>query len=246
MQELATFTPIINDLHKRVSQYYSQYGVERPDNTYFNQFFDVPVVTPPEEVAEASGNVKYDPTDFFVNQVGFSYEPKARKGTNPEPPLRRTSPIPTKEEANLPKIGTDIGYDVVIGAQDSIAMRHNNPGNLMFVGQKGATKGESRGTGYWAKFENPLAGYQALISDIKAKQAGKTSTGLSGESTLSDFLSIYAPPHENKTRSYINKVSKALKITPNSKIKDIDPEKLAEQIALIESSTKINIKKAEH
>ena len=59
-------------------------------------------------------------------------------------------------------------YSVFIGAEDSISARHNNPGNLIYVGQEGATKGEARADGtHWAKFETPKAGYEALKKDLE-------------------------------------------------------------------------------
>ena len=45
--------------------------------------------------------------------------------------------------------------------QQPLNIRNNNPGNLRFVGQAGATPGE----GGFAKFETPQAGLDALRAD---------------------------------------------------------------------------------
>lgn len=77
------------------------------------------------------------------------------------------------------------------------------------------------------------------MGDIKAKQTGKTSTGLTGESSVSDYINIYAPSFENDTKSYIHDIMKQLKISKDTKIKDINPRKLAKAISKIESGTNI-------
>ena len=112
---------------------------------------------------------------------------------------------------------------------------NNNPGNLRFIGQAGASQGE----GGFAKFESPQAGYQALVNDLTAKQSGKSRTGLTGNSTLKELMNVYAPPVENDTGAYVNELAKRLGISINKKIKDIDIMKLAMEIASIESLTKL-------
>lgn len=218
MQQLAEFTPIINDLQDRVSQYYEENRVEVPDNTYFAQYFQVPDYTSPQDIPTtkdtSTNDNKFDAAAFFLSKYTNTPEPKKN--------------YVLKDPS---------GFVVEIGKQDSIAYRHNNPGNLMYVGQKGATKGDSRGSGYWAMFKSAKAGYQALVNDLVAKQQGRTSTGLSGNSTLTELMHIYAPPHENNTSSYIDKVSKELSVDNKTPIKNLDMNKLAEIIAKYESST---------
>lgn len=52
----------------------------------------------------------------------------------------------------------------------NIAQRHNNPGNLIFVGQTGATKGEPKGDGqFWAQFKTVAKGRKAAQNDIQIK-----------------------------------------------------------------------------
>lgn len=70
------------------------------------------------------------------------------------------------------------------------AIANNNPGNLKFMGQAGATKGtassENDGS-YYAKFSTVAAGWQALQNDLNAKMAsGKYNT-------LADMMNVYSP-----------------------------------------------------
>ncbi|MBN2661585.1 MAG: hypothetical protein JXR54_09990 [Tannerellaceae bacterium] len=121
-----------------------------------------------------------------------------------------------------------------------IAFEHNNPGNLMYVGQDGAEKGEPKeGGGYWAKFESPEAGYMGLVKDIQAKQSGKTASNLSGDSTLKELISVYAPSTENDTQGYVKSIAERLGAKEDTPIKDIDADSIAENIAKIESNTKV-------
>jgi len=108
-----------------------------------------------------------------------------------------------------------------------LAYVNNNPGNLRFAGQTGATRGE----GGFAKFSSPQAGIQALQRQIQLD----ASRGL----TLSQFISKYAPPSENDTAKYIRDVVAMTGASPNTKINSIDLQKLTSAIAQKESGTKI-------
>lgn len=85
----------------------------------------------------------------------------------------------------------------------SLAQRNNNPGNLRYVGQTGATQGQ----GGFAAFATPEAGQQALIDQVNLD----ASRGL----TLAQFLAKFAPPSENDTTNYIQFVSSQTGIDPN-------------------------------
>ena len=76
--------------------------------------------------------------------------------------------------------------------QGNIAQRHNNPGNLVFRGQKGATKGEAKeGGGHWAKFRTLELGREAGQNDIKIKLRRKPNM------TLGELIEIRSPASEN-------------------------------------------------
>ena len=86
----------------------------------------------------------------------------------------------------------------------SLAQRNNNPGNIRYVGQAGATQGD----GGFAKFPSVQAGWDAL-SNLITKRANQGMT-------LSSFLNSYAPPVENDTNNYIGFVSNKTGVAPNT------------------------------
>lgn len=95
------------------------------------------------------------------------------------------------------------------------AARNNSPGNLrLFPNQKTNWSNLSNGTddADYAKFPSPEAGWNALILDVRAKITGNTRTGLGPNSTLAQFISVWAPSVENPTASYISFVVRDLKI----------------------------------
>lgn len=73
----------------------------------------------------------------------------------------------------------------------SLSQVNNNPGNLRYVGQAGAT-GSYKG---YATFSTPDAGWSALERQLQLDAR-------SGD-TLAKFVSEYAPPVENDTGSYL-------------------------------------------
>lgn len=93
---------------------------------------------------------------------------------------------------------------------NSLAQKNNNPGNLRFMGQSGATQGQ----GGFAKFDNVQAGFDALQRQINL-DAGR---GLS----LDQFINKFAPPSENKTSTYLENVQTWLGISDSStKLADV-------------------------
>lgn len=117
---------------------------------------------------------------------------------------------------------------VSIPKSSRLSYVNNNPGNLRYVGQTGAKRGE----GGFARFSSPIAGFQALINQIRldAKRGH----------TLASFISKYAPPSENDTKTYIKQITSALKTSEKSPIAMLDINKLARAIAQKESNTKIS------
>lgn len=115
---------------------------------------------------------------------------------------------------------------VSIPQSSRLAFVNNNPGNLRFVGQQEATKGENG----FAKFSSPEAGIKALESQIKLD----ASRGL----TLQQFISKYAPPTENNTSQYLAQMTQMLGVPPTTKISNVDIKRLTQAIALKESGTR--------
>lgn len=81
-------------------------------------------------------------------------------------------------------ISTNEGY---WNGTSKVAIKNNNPGNLKYVGQKGATE-DDRG---FAVFQTPEEGAQALVNDLTIKyNSGKYAT-------INDLMSVYSPDSDN-------------------------------------------------
>lgn len=110
---------------------------------------------------------------------------------------------------------------------NTLAGQNNNPGNLRFAGQPGATQG----AGGFAKFATPEAGYQALINQVQLDASR-------GE-TLSQYITKFAPPSENNTAQYIQQAASALGVSANTPLSQIDPNAMAAFQAQKESGTSV-------
>lgn len=117
---------------------------------------------------------------------------------------------------------------VEIPEASRLSFVNNNPGNLRYANQSGASKGE----GGFAKFKTPEDGFKALINQIKVD----ARRGL----TLASFITKYAPPTENDTQGYIDFIASATSTSPNVPIARMDLGKLARLIARKESSSNIS------
>lgn len=117
---------------------------------------------------------------------------------------------------------------VTIPKTSNLAYVNNNPGNLRFAGQAGASQGQ----GGFAKFDSPEAGVKALNNQI----ALDASRG----HTLASFINKYAPPTENNTSQYLTQAIANLGVTKDTPLSKIPTDKLVKFIALKESSTKIS------
>lgn len=127
----------------------------------------------------------------------------------------------------------DDGLSVEIPKSSRIASVHNNPGNLMYANQQGATKGEAKeGGGNWAKFETPEAGYNALKRQIALDSARGH--------TLGSFIGKYAPEFENNVAAYTKNVEGFTGARADTPLTEIDSEKLARAMARQESSTRVS------
>lgn len=120
---------------------------------------------------------------------------------------------------------TALNGSIQLGSR--LAQLNNNPGNLRFAGQPGATQGE----GGFARFPTPQAGVQALQRQIQLD----ASRGL----TLAQFINKYAPPVENDTGLYLQQMAQATGATPNTPVRNIDLNALTRAMAMKESSTRI-------
>lgn len=116
--------------------------------------------------------------------------------------------------------------------EKTLAHKNNNPGNLRFAGQRGA----SQGVGGFARFESPEAGWSAMLAqvDLDSRRGH----------TVDSFINKYAPPVENDTNHYLDFVTKEAGIDRGAKLADVDRRKLAKAMAKLESGTIVDPKVA--
>lgn len=105
----------------------------------------------------------------------------------------------------------------------SVAERHNNPGNLVFAGQRGATKGETVAGHTFAKFQSTEEGVAALYRQLQLYQKR-------GIDTLTEIMGVYAPEGSNDTSAYIKALSKTTGLDPNQQLNFNDPATAAAMI----------------
>lgn len=91
-----------------------------------------------------------------------------------------------------------------------LGLRNNNPGNLRDDGTNWQGKiGSNQG---FVVFKNLDYGIRAYGKDITSKM----NRGLN---TIAKIIAVYAPPSENNTQAYINRVSSVSGIDPNEAMK---------------------------
>lgn len=102
--------------------------------------------------------------------------------------------------------------------RDPRGIRNNNPGNLNYVGQEGATK-EGGPNGRFAVFRSAEDGLRALADQLRRY-------GSRGINSVRAIISKFAPASENNTQAYIGSVSKGLGIGADAALDLNDPRVL--------------------
>lgn len=121
-----------------------------------------------------------------------------------------TGPDPSMAGGYVP--GTQKGLGRGGGGSGTLGSRNNNPGNLRFAGQTGA----SHGAGGFASFGSITEGLAALEAQL-------TLDGNRGM-TLAQMIAKYAPASDgNNVGAYIADVSKRTGLGANSRINTSDP-----------------------
>lgn len=92
----------------------------------------------------------------------------------------------------------------------SRAERNNNPGNLNYAGQAGATL-ESGSGARFARFGSTAEGVSALAKQLQRY-------GDRGLDTIKKIITTYAPSSENNTQAYIDALSKRLGVSGDQKL----------------------------
>lgn len=99
----------------------------------------------------------------------------------------------------------------------SLAYRNNNPGNLVYAGQAGATQG----AGGFASFTSYNAGYQAMLNQISLDASRGTDASGNPTTTVSQLLTSWAPPSQNDTATYISNVAASTGFDPNAPLSSL-------------------------
>lgn len=92
-------------------------------------------------------------------------------------------------------------------------IRNNNPGNIRWGSNwQGLVEQTKRTDPDFCQFKEPLYGLRAMVKVILTYQ---TKYGLN---TVESIIHRYAPPNENNTQQYINRVCDALGVLPKQKL----------------------------
>ncbi|WP_241043653.1 phage tail tape measure protein [Achromobacter xylosoxidans] len=97
-------------------------------------------------------------------------------------------------------------------------IRNNNPGNLVYVGQAGASK---EANGRFATFASAQEGLNALAAQLRRY-------GQRGLNSIQSIVNTYAPASENNTGAYANYLAQKMGIDTNTQFDvNSDPAALA-------------------
>lgn len=99
----------------------------------------------------------------------------------------------------------------------SVAYVNNNPGNLKYVGQPGATAG----AGGFAQFSSYNAGYSALLNQINLDATRGTDVNGNPTTTVSQLIGSWAPASENNTPAYVASVTAYTGYDPNAALSSL-------------------------
>lgn len=121
--------------------------------------------------------------------------------------------------------------DIIERVEKEFEKPVNNPGNLR------------RGDGSFYHYRSPKEGYLAMKRDIQLKIAGESSSmkaklGENYRPTIKNLIEVYAPPHENDTKHYINFVSTRARIAPDKPLKISDANRIIPHMILLEKGHK--------
>ncbi len=127
-------------------------------------------------------------------------------------------------------------FSSIPGAKRGI--RNNNPLNLAYAKQKGATKESG---GMFAVFESAYDGIRANVKQLMMYYNGTSqAAGYQKLQTVEDIIKFWAPKNHkgNNTEGYIKRVSKELGVKSNQKLDLNDPDvmhQLIRAMSLVEN-----------
>ena len=108
------------------------------------------------------------------------------------------------------------------------AIRNNNPGNLNFAGQAGASLETGVSSPRFAKFKTRSAGLAALARQLSIYR-------MRGKDIIESIIRTYAPSSENDTNSYIAYLSKYMGVSPSARLDLKNPATMSKLMAGIAS-----------
>ena len=110
---------------------------------------------------------------------------------------------------------------------DTLAVKNNNPGNITFANQAGASK-----SGMFANFDNPMQGWKALYNQVAADTGhGDTIETFIKGHPEKDYTDAYSKTDQD---AYVKFLMQKLKVPKNTLLSEIDKHQLVEAIAMQE------------
>jgi hypothetical protein len=110
---------------------------------------------------------------------------------------------------------------------DTLAVKNNNPGNITFANQAGASK-----SGMFANFDNPMQGWKALYTQVE-QDIGRDDTietFIKGH-VEKDYTDAYSKTDQD---AYIKFLMQKLKVPKNTLLSKVNKQELVEAIAIQE------------
>lgn len=104
----------------------------------------------------------------------------------------------------------------------SLAYKNNNPGNLIYAGQAGA----SPGAGGFASFSSYDAGYQAMVNQISLDASRGTDASGNPTTTVSQLIGSWAPASDpkNNTPAYVSAVAASTGFDPDAPLSSLSSD----------------------
>jgi hypothetical protein len=127
------------------------------------------------------------------------------------------TPVPAPKTAAVAAVAASVAT-VPANPNAPRGIRNNNPGNLNYVGQAGATK-ETGPNGRFAVFQSAEDGLRALGNQLRLY-------GARGINSVRAIISKFAPASENNTQAYIKSVSGGLGVSSDAALNLNDPKVL--------------------
>lgn len=97
----------------------------------------------------------------------------------------------------------------------SRGIRNNNPGNIRLSRDKWQGLRKEQTDKDFFQFDTPAYGYRALLKVLQNYRK------IHGCQSIADFISRWAPRHENNTSAYIRRVCKEMQV-PTTYVPDVD------------------------